>query len=196
METSATWRASHFKWDEPTPKLRTAGESSERFLRMCLRDDRSNGLWFVLAGRPGCGKTHLAKAVHRLFNSSLIDHASRGFFPGRTNLPWAPFARWPDVCGFDEREFEGWFSDWVQPAILVVLDDIGAETDKYRSGVPNERLQRVLDACEHKWLLATTNIASADWDGRFGARNADRMMAARRVTMFEVESWRMKGTKQ
>jgi DNA replication protein DnaC len=195
VETSATWRATHFRWNEPTPKHKTAGESAERFLRLSLKDDRRNGSWLILAGRTGCGKTHLARAVQRLFNSSLIEHASKGFFPNRTDLPWAPFWRWPDVCGFDDGQFEGWFSDWVQPAILVVLDDIGAETDRYRSGVPNERLQRVLDVCERKWLLLTTNAETAKWQERFGARNADRMMAARRVTMFEVESWRMKGAK-
>lgn len=61
---------------------------------------------------------------------------------------------------------------------LVALDDIGAESDRFRSGLSLDRLTQVLTRrCDARiYTLITTNIMPIDWEGKFGARVADRLL--------------------
>lgn len=175
---------------EPTPKHRTAGECAEAFVQRALRDATDRGTWLVIAGRTGSGKSHLARRIRDLFNGSLIHAQAMGWMKPRGHLPGAAFARWELRSRCHDGEWQEWSND-VSAAILTIVDDVGAETDEFKSGKPIQRLKEILDLCERKWLLITTNVEPSNWRERFGVRVADRLMSAKRVTLFDVESWRM-----
>jgi len=75
---------------------------------------------------------------------------------------------------------------------LLVLDDLGAETDRYRSGVPTARLQRVLELMEHRWLLITTNVPKDKWRERWDQRICSRLEASAYISLFHVPDYRPK----
>lgn len=58
---------------------------------------------------------------------------------------------------------------------LVILDDIGAETDQYKSGIPNDKLCQILSRREKRFTVVTTNIAPQNWMERFDGRINDRL---------------------
>jgi DNA replication protein DnaC len=73
---------------------------------------------------------------------------------------------------------------------LIVLDDLGAETDRFRSGTPAARLRRLLEQSQNKWLIATTNTPKAEWPNVFDNRVASRLSAARVITTTGIPDYR------
>lgn len=75
---------------------------------------------------------------------------------------------------------------------IVVLDDVGAEVDRFKSELNKGRLRSALNACEKKWLLMNTNIDKSEWSAQFGMRGADRLRASHYLDMTGVPSYRPK----
>ena len=110
-------------------------------------------------------------------------------------IPQAIFWRWQQLADLEEEEWKGAFldiigDDRVAGADLVILDDVGAETDKFKSGAPTARFQTVMEALEHRWLLITTNVPKAKWRERWDGRIASRMEASAFVSLFNVPDYR------
>lgn len=159
--------------------------------RSCLRDARERGHWLVIIGNTGVGKTHVAERVAQYVGARQIDAWARGWWIG--NHIGAPaFLRWDRVADMGEDEWRAIMEREIAGARLVVLDDVGAETDRYRSGLPTARFKAVLDHAEHKWLLVTTNVPANQWKARWGDRTADRMSQARVLDLTQVPSYRQK----
>ena len=168
--------------------MKLACESAEAFVQRSLREVRDRGTWLVLSGGTGTGKTHLAKRVRTYHNSHLIEAWSKGWLGAAQHIAAAEWVGWPSACRRDDDDWEEKMAD-IMAARMVIVDDAGAEVDPYRSDAPKARLQALLDACERKWLLLTTNVEPGPaWRERFGVRSADRMMAARRVSLFATQS--------
>ena len=73
---------------------------------------------------------------------------------------------------------------------FLILDDLGAQADRFRSGEHIERLRQVLDAREKRWTVATTNILPAQWAEVWDARVSDRFLrCAKRLRFEEVISF-------
>ena len=173
------------------PKVKLAAECAEKFIRSCLRDIRDGGTWFAVSGQTGCGKTHLAKRLANYYDTRIIDAWHRGWIPD-DNVSSSVFLDWPKVASAKDWVFDDICENELWDARFVIIDDIGAESDRYKSGEPATRLLRVLNRLEKKWLFVTTNVAPSAWRETFDQRIADRLLGGAYVSMFEVPSWRTK----
>ena len=169
------------------PKIAKLAASCDVFLISCLTDNRSQGTWFVVSGNTGSGKSHVAKRIRTFYNGSKIE-----FWDGKgSHVPNALWGYWPEVVGWDDEDFDDFVSEACM-AKLVILDDIGAEEEKYRSGAPAARLARVLERCDGRWLFATTNVPASLWKERWDQRVSDRLLSGGRLSLFDVPSYRGK----
>lgn len=171
------------------PKVARLTLAGERFVKRALLNDRSRGSQLVVHGPTGIGKTTVARRVARYFRSRAIDAWLSRYWRG-PSVPSVETVDWPTFTAKDrEDHFEDTLFD-IETASLVVLDDVGAEVDRFRSELSNERLRRVLELCRNKWLLVTTNVAGNQWDTRFDPRAASRLRAAHYLDLTGVPDYR------
>lgn len=140
----------------------------------------------VLAGGTGCGKTHLARAIHQLY--------------GFRSLYWEECSLFESIKaaynGYS-RQSEAEIFGRIRKAELLIYDDLGAyETDNlpwiqniYRV-IFHDRLDQAGRA-----TLFTTNLKSKAIADRIGGRNFDRLLGALDtpeyyVNLFGVPSYR------
>ncbi len=100
-----------------------------------------------------------------------------------SGLPRVVAVHWAQVASpeaVDRREWDDWLRD-VEEASMVILDDVGTETDAYKSGIPRERLCHVLNRCENKFTWINTNISPDQWANKWDARVEDRLLAGKLV---------------
>lgn len=191
----ARWRAFHVGLgSRHHPKIEMLLKAAEWLCKAYLSGDRSKGSSLVVAGNTGCGKTHMAKRVWEYVRARQVSAFLDGKLGGGNHIGDPAFVRWERVAEMDDRDWTEVVRGDVKPARFVILDDIGADTDQFKSGVPARRLKEVLDAAEGKWLLVTTNVGKPDWKDRFGQRVADRLAPARYLGLFEVPSYRQLST--
>lgn len=141
----------------------------------------------VLSGLPGCGKTHIAQRVWAWAQLTALTRWEHLRCPSDA-LPTVHFADWFKLADDDRCTVSMW-DNFVRGAgaySLFVLDDIGAETDRYRTGVPTARLCELLNTRANKFTLITTNVPFAKWRERWDARVEDRLL--RNAVIFQAEA--------
>jgi DNA replication protein DnaC len=175
--------------DETDPGAEKLARSAEWFIQACLRDYRDKGHWLVVAGGMGIGKTHAAKRVCRYIGDHQIDRWARGWFTA-TQIFAPVWIHWGDAADWESDFWEDFLRHEVKPARCVVIDDMGAEANKFKGEGPRARLKALLDVCESKWLFATTNVPKREWEEKWDRRVADRLSKARYMTLFEMASFR------
>ncbi len=186
---SGEWRQAHLGLDETHPKVAAMAMSAEKFIRSALRDLRGGKTWLIITGQTGCGKTHVAERLRYYWDANLIDAWSRGWVRG-SHLPACSFLDWIRVASESDAAFEARMNDELFDARFAVIDDLGAESQKYKNGETAARLLRVLNIMDGRWLLVTMNVEPANWERAWGKRVADRLMSGARLSMFEVPSYR------
>jgi chromosomal replication initiation ATPase DnaA len=139
--------------------------------------------WRVIVGDVGCGKTHVSKCLKR-WADAVAFAAWESSWRG-SSLPSVLFEDWmrvasPEVC--DDSQFSEWIRD-VDSASMVIVDDIGTESDQYRTGIPAQRLCHLLNRCEHKWLWLNTNVSPSAWSTKWDSRVEDRLLSGLTVTV-------------
>ena len=150
---------------------------AEKFIKdVCLNAD-TRKKWCIIAGPCGTGKSHVAKCLSRFFKSSAIDLYVEGPWRLGDEIPKGYYRDWKMLTTRNDFDFDQALYD-IDSAAFVVLDDVGSETDRFKSGLPTERLLRALDARQDKFLLLTTNAPLAQWPKAFDARVASRLSAA------------------
>lgn len=186
------FRSRVFDLDESHPKVLTMARWSEAFLKAAARNDRGNGTALALHGPVGTGKTHVCRKVANALNSWAPLLWESGFWPGH-RVPFCKFSTWSVVIEMEKYGFDDWL-DEAKESSWIVLNDVGSEVDKWKSGEPVERLRRVLDLARTKWMLVSTNVPKAKWPHVFDARVADRLMAFKALDLAGVPSRRAKAS--
>ena len=173
MDVNPKWRARILKLDESHhPLIVRLGQAAEWLIKHASFNDKSKGRQLVVCGSPGTGKSHVAKRVVAFFQSYSIDL----WYDGKwAHPPKAVFVDWARLCERDREEAFDEAQREISEADVVVLDDVGSESDKFKSQQSVSRLRRVLGTCEHKWLMVNANFDKLEWPKKFDARVADKI---------------------
>ena len=147
----------------------------------------------VLTGPSGCGKTALARALFRWANASAMSAWGQGQGPWGETFPRVDFLRWQETSDL----LEGAKSSMVEilgDAIahsMLVIDDIGAESDRFKSGKAIDALGYLLTRRQDfGFTMLTTNIPQDGWKDKWDARVADRLLRdSTIIDMSQVPSW-------
>ncbi len=144
----------------------------------------------VLYGATGCGKTMLAKALCRWAAAASITAWERKHW-GKP--PGVQFMLWQETCDRleDARvSMVELLADAAEESLLIV-DDIGAESDRFKSGKGTDALGYLLTRRQGSgYELLTTNIPPNEWEARWDARVADRLLRNSTVCdMSKCPSW-------
>jgi hypothetical protein len=123
------------------------------------------GSMIILSGDSGTGKTMMSRNLRK-----WVDRVS----------PDCRFASvvWVDWVGWWERYQENKPCQDVQDMIeadCLFIDDVGAESDRYKSGQNTAILCQILGKREKKYTVITTNIPRSDFQTHFDTRVADRL---------------------
>lgn len=138
----------------------------------------------VISGQTGCGKTMAMRGLSRFVSAARVPAAERGYWAWPPNVWWC---NWPPTAkSIQDRVVStcAAIRDAVEADVLF-LDDIGAESDKYRSGEATDALCQLLSRRENLWTVVTTNIARESWAEKFDVRVSDRLQ--RRSQVVEVK---------
>lgn len=189
----ADWRTKYFKLDEAHhPQIKKLARLGEWFIRFAANNVRDKGTWLAIGGPPGVGKTHVADKVYAWLSCYAVDLWYGSKWP---KVPRVSKWDWPRIVEDDSGEV--WEEalhgiNGIAASDIVILDDVGAEVDRFKSEVNKGRLRSAMNACDGKWMLMNTNIAKADWEAQFGVRGADRLRAAHYIDLAGVPSYRPK----
>lgn len=141
------------------------------------------GLWFVMAGNVGVGKTHLSAAIiNRIIDNCPIDeHTARKYVPlgGFDNTtPPCKYIRCTDlIAGAKERMDNNTTTDFealCKNTAVLILDDFGVT----KATEWNQDLfYRILD---HRYInqkptVISTNLSVEELKAAFGERTYDRI---------------------
>ncbi len=140
--------------------------------------------WVVVHGEPGCGKTHVAQALSQWAAHVAFTAWEKHWGKRRgSRLPRVEFIDWAFVASpesHSDADWRGTLSD-AGAASVVFVDDLGTETDKFKTGIPVQRLTQLLNRREHQFLWVTTNIHPKFWKARWDPRVEDRLLSAQIV---------------
>lgn len=157
----------------------------------------------ILAGDPGCGKTHLAKVAYELYGGPafVLDWSVTPVESVRNAVFYAEPELFTDIkqsYGKNQQQTEGEIIRVCQKARLLILDDLGVAHIKDES-LPwaQDIYWRIFDARADKFTLITTNLTSYQWGARIGRRAISRLMQAlgnekNIVEMFGIPDYRQK----
>ena len=188
---SERWRAHHIGLDESSIKAGRLARTVEGFVKRALANDTSKGRWLVLVGPTGCGKSHASRRSVEAFTVYGVDALTSGQWRGN-KVPGAVFVDWSrTVSAKTVDEWEDRMSEILRSQ-FVVLDDIGTEPDPFKSGEPTERLRQLLNQLESRWLIISTNVPKADWQGRWDHRVASRLSAGLALNLEGAEDYRLR----
>lgn len=170
------------------PKVLEMAKWIEQWTKAAASNKASVGRWVAIAGAPGCGKSHAARRAGEFLRTHNVELWRARYYP---TPPSIRFATWSRVVGLGPLSW-GDFQEEVRTAKIVILDDVGSEVDRFKSGEPTERLRSTLESCERKWLAITTNIPRALWSDQFDHRVASRLEQANTLDMAGVPDYRPK----
>jgi DNA replication protein DnaC len=168
------------------PTVKVMALWGARFARRCVLREKPFP-WVVLAGKSGCGKSRVAKRAHRIIRENAIDAFKCGIW---ARPPVSVFADWPKLAEMqDPDDYEEAAQDLVE-ADVVFLDDIGSESDRFKSGEHTSRLRRLLGKLEGRAVMMTTNLRPAEWAEKWDGRVESRLLAGKRLDCFEIPDYR------
>lgn len=183
---SEAWRDAALRLDQSNPVVLKLALSAEAFYRRMIDNNRDRGTWVWIYGPTGCGKTHVSKRLVSLFRGSAIDAYAAGKWRGG-RIPCGEFIDWPTL--HDSPYFADRLAELAE-VDFVALDDVGSEVDKFRDGQSAERLRRVLNACERKWVWISSNLPRDILKTHYDARIASRFEQAFRLNLHGAPDYR------
>lgn len=186
MTTQPQFREKVLGLDERETPGRRIALHAESWIKAAGRNKRDRGTWLVISGPTGIGKSHALRRCRRFLANHAIDFWAEGLWP---SVPAVVFAVWSRVCELPRDEWDEWLYD-LRRAAVVILDDVGSEVDRFRSGEPAERLRVVLEECGAKWLAISTNADPKTWESTFDARVVSRLNRAACLDLTGAKDYR------
>lgn len=160
---------------------------TERWIKAAATNAKPSR-WVVFCGKAGSGKSHALRAAHAFLRAHGGALWPRWWKAGP---PGVRMATWSKVVSVGPGHWAD-FEEEVHAARFVLLDDVGSETDRFKSGEPAERLRLVLDLCRTKWLLISTNLTRETFAKAFDSRIQSRLEQANVLEMSGVPDYRPK----
>lgn len=150
-------------------------QEAERWAKAVMRNKGAEKI-FILAGANGVGKTSVLKGMKKYFSACRMEVWRKGYWGTAKNDAPASveFVEWSAVSDIDQRDYPLLWEELVEPSILL-LDDIGAEVDKFKSGAACKNLASLLSHRVGKYTATSTNILPAQWTAQWDKRVADRL---------------------
>ena len=177
MAIKPGWREEHLgtQWDLRSKETVNMLNAVELFTRKALFN-RDQPAFLILVGMPQTGKTQLAKAAFEYWRRGSITAYDSGrwkYPPKYTFAPWSDLA---NVNPEDRSKIYLW--EDLSKAQLAVIDDIGSEVDRFKSGQTTENLRLILEArlTGRKFTIITTNIPPTQWDSKWDIRVTGRLL--------------------
>lgn len=187
---SPKWRAFYLGLDESHPEVAAMCLAVERWAQGCLAMAKV-GRMLVLIGANGVGKSTAGRGAIRGVQRHAIDAWHSGNWR-KPNPARAESFIWSDLAGMkpeDRNDRTSWPEATQKDAVL--LDDVGSESDSYKSGVSTENLRIVLELRAGLWTIVTTNIGPEHWEDVWDARVASRLYEnAIHVELRTAPDWR------
>lgn len=188
-EFGTFWQQRTFKELRVThSEVQIAANSIQHFAKRYMQNSKPAER-LVLCGPTGTGKTTMADGFFRwcFKTASSLDDTWSIF-------PQAAWCDWQKVCAQlngAKADMTKIIEDVTDGAAIVFVDDIGAESDRYKSGVNLDALSYLLNRTHgNTWLVLTTNYGPGEWQEKFGARIEDRLLRESTVCHLEhVPSW-------
>jgi len=165
------WQQKWIKLDVVHPSLQELADAAQKFCARWFGNAPKPSL-LVIVGNYGSGKTHVAQSIFRFCRTASFSSLETGAW-GANHVPSAIYISWPEACTEFEQKIYGVLQDAIE-SDLVVLDDIGAENDPWKTC--SDKLCQILSRREKQFTVVTTNIAPAEWASRFDGRINDRLM--------------------
>lgn len=159
------WQQRHLQLQPHHPKIQELADAASNLAKWFANAERmTHPVNLVICGNSGTGKTHTARALYRWART----------YSGRLGAVIDWFS-WPEACDAVSDGYSGVIAD-MTAADLLFIDDIGAETDKYKSGIMLDKLCQVLSRRENEFTVLTTNIGMENWESKLDVRITDRLI--------------------
>lgn len=166
------------------PKLAELTEALTNLSRSILANDRRSPLLVVLAGPPGTGKTHCLRRLEAWVRG-LCWADVQGRWSGLPGVRRISASDYLDLRRSDPRR-----ADAVRSVSLLLLDDVGAEVDRFKRGEHAEALRNLLEERIDRWTVVSTNLPSQRWVSAWDDRVADRFLRnSEIIELWEVPSY-------
>lgn len=171
-----SWAQKWLALDLWNPATEQMAVDVEQFCARWFRNKAGCDRVLVLAGHSGCGKTHAMRGALRFADAARVAAAELALWK------WPPGTMWENWAVLSRQIVEGGkgihmhelLADAIETDTLF-LDDVGSESDKFRSGETIDALCQLLSRRERKWTMITTNVIPREWPKQFDARVADRL---------------------
>ena len=176
QEALEKWLATYApEWKPCSEEIRCLGLSVASWARGSIIRRPGIPKLLVIPGVSGIGKSMLARAVKDYWSGGIDIAWERGKWPS-FEKPCVMFCAWPTLAMEEPEKHSKYWSDVVK-AHLLILDDVGAEVDRYKTGVTVENLRMMMEKRHYGngYTIITTNHQPAEWAKFWDSRVEDRM---------------------
>ena len=162
-------------WEPYDPEVTRMGRVAGGWATGALVNRVNHPKILLLASSPGCGKTMLARSAFRFWRACGVSSWSQGHW-GPDRAPNAHWCEWSTIAESPLGDRPGTWTDAEQSDFLII-DDVGSEVDRFRSGLPTENLRLILERRHRRrgFTLISTNLLRSEWLARWDARVTDRL---------------------
>jgi DNA replication protein DnaC len=155
--------------------------AAEKWGKDCMANSRGAPRLLVLCGETGVGKTMCLRGLSDYFTATRIRVWELTFWPkGPPEISFTLWSRWANLDPAKGEDAD-LFRELTRPDVLL-LDDVGAEADRFKSGAAIANLTELLSRRAEKWTAISMNYLPETWvgteavPGRFGKRVGDRLL--------------------
>lgn len=159
--------------DEYCPEITRMLEAVELWVKRCLTNAKDSPRTLILAGKIGTGKSTAARRAIFTIGALQVAAWYEAFCPATIStgaFEWSKLA----CIGPTERNDQSCWIDAIE-AKAALIDDIGTEVDKFKSGGPTENLRLLLESRRDLWTIITTNVPPSKWAEVWDRRVEDRL---------------------